>query len=180
MTLAATLESAADAAEARRWAEAAEHLLAAWRECRSARIARVVASVDLRLPSPAPLEGRLVSTREAHWHELVARGDDESLRRALAAPWPTHPREAAARVTALATHTSARISNALIALHRSSRYTSVAGRRLSRAIFHHLIAQDDHAVVAELERLAAQPTQAHRLGAAVLRRRRPRAPVLTA
>lgn len=172
------LAEAARAVEAHRWAEAAAALLAAWRDCRCERIARAVAAVDLRLPAPAPLEGKLVRDREAHWHALVQHGDDDGLRRALAAPWPAHPRQAHARLDALRPLVSARISNALLALHRSVQYTSTSGVRLSRAIFHLLVEQDDHAVVAELERCEQQPYEAYRLGRAVFRRRRPLAPVL--
>ncbi|MDQ3336405.1 MAG: TIGR02996 domain-containing protein [Myxococcota bacterium] len=177
--VAPALAAAATAIEEGRWAEAADLLLAAWRDCRDERIARALAGVDLRLPPPAPLDGKLVRTREAQWHELVQLGDEESLRRALGAPWPTHPREARARVEALGALTSARISNALLAVHRGSQYTSNTGVRLSREIFRQLIEKDDHAVVTELERLAMQPNEAHRLGPALLRRKRPEAPYLS-
>jgi uncharacterized protein (TIGR02996 family) len=179
LDVAPALAAAATAIEEARWSEAADLLLAAWRDCRSERIARALAGVDLRLPPPSPLDGKLVRTREAQWHELVATGDEADLRRALAAPWPTHPKEARARVAALEPYTSARISNALLAVHRGGQYTSVNGVRLSRDIFHQLIEKDDHAVVAELERFAKQEREAQRLGAAVLRRRRPQPPYLS-
>lgn len=174
------LRTAADAVADARWADAATHLLDAWQEIHSERIARVLAGVDLRLPPPAPLEGKLVRTREEHWHALVATGEPEAIRRALAAPWPTHPKEARARVTALSAFVSARVSNALLAVHRGSQYVSREGVRLSRAIFQLLIAVGDHAAAVELERLARQPTEAFRLGASLLRRKRPVAPVLDA
>jgi uncharacterized protein (TIGR02996 family) len=173
------LVDAADAIDTQRWPDAAAKLLEAWDACRSERIARALAAVDLRLPPPAPLEGKLVRTREEHWHALVAFGDEESVRRALAAPWPTHPKEARARLAALAPKLSARVSNALLAVHRGSLYTSRTGMRLSRGIFQLLLAADDHAAVGELERLEQRPLEAYRLGPAILRRVRPAAPSFT-
>ncbi len=177
--VAPALAAAASAIEDGRWADAAAQLIEAWRSCRSARIADALARVDLRLPPPAPLEGKTVGAREQHWFALVDAGDDESLRRALAAPWPVHPRGAAERVTRLAWLLSPRISNALLALHRSGKYTSVAGTRLSRTIFHLLVEKDDHAIVAELERFEQNRAEAARLGPAVFRRRRPATPYLS-
>jgi uncharacterized protein (TIGR02996 family) len=179
VTVDLALADAADAIEAERWSDAAAKLLEAWEACRSERIARLLAAVDLRLPPPAPLEGKLVRTREEHWHALVARGDVESVRRALAAPWPTHPREARARLAALAPRLSARVSNALLAVHRGSLYTSRVGMRLSRGIFQLLLAAGDHAVVVELERLEQRPQEVYRLGLGVLRRQRPDAPTVS-
>jgi uncharacterized protein (TIGR02996 family) len=176
---ASQLGAAAIAVEERRWADAATHLIAAWQACRIERIARAVAAVDLRLPPPRPLEETRVNRREHEFHELVKTGDPEDLRRALAAPWPTFPKAAAGRVQTLSQWASPRISNALLSLHRSGKYTSVAGTRLSRAIFHLLVDQDDHAIVAELERFEAIPHERDRLGAAVFRRRRPLPPYLS-
>jgi uncharacterized protein (TIGR02996 family) len=173
------LEAAALAVEERRWTDAAAHLIAAWQACRIERIARAVAAVDLRLPAPRPLEETRANRREHEFHELVKTGDPENLRRALAAPWPTFPKAAADRVQTLSLWASPRISNALLSLHRSGKYTSVAGTRLSRAIFHLLIEQDDHAIVAEIERFEAIPHERDRLGAAVFRRHRPLPPDLS-
>jgi len=175
------LELAAVAIDDARWEEANARLLEAWTACRCARIARAVAAVDLRLPPPVPLSEKRVNRREHEWLELVKAGDDESLRRALAAPWPAFPSQAGARVGWLEERArpSARISNALIALHRSSLFTSAEGVRVSRQIFHYLIKQNDHAIVEEIERLEKLPQEATRLGSAVLRRRRPLLPDLS-
>ncbi|MDQ3368826.1 MAG: hypothetical protein M3680_25665 [Myxococcota bacterium] len=173
------LVAATSAIEQGRWEAAAARCVEAWLGCRTERIARALAAVETRLPAPPPLEGDTVTRREQHWHELASRGDDASLRRVFAAPWPAHPQQAFKRLETLAPFASARISMALLALHRRRHYPSVAGCRLSRLIFNHLIDQDDHAATEELERLAQNPAELTRLGPAVFRRRRPLPPLLT-
>jgi uncharacterized protein (TIGR02996 family) len=173
------LTAAAVALDEERWADAAARLIEAWRLARSGRIAAVLAVVDLRLPAPEPLLGKTKIVIEQQWHALVKGADEETLRRVLAVEWPTHPKQAIERVRVLADHTSPRISNALRAAYRQSKWTSAAGNRLSRMIYAQLIDKDDHAVVADLETFAKEPFEAYRLGAAILKRRRPRAPEFT-
>jgi uncharacterized protein (TIGR02996 family) len=174
----AALEAAAAAADRSAWPDVLAHLVAGWRLEPATPIARLAGAAATRVPAPA-IPGKTLGEREDHWHDLAATRDDASLPRLLATPWPTHPREARARVEALAAfERSPLIGNAFLAVHARRQYTSNAGAKVSRRMFQILIDAGDPAVTAYFATLDASTDhvavrERAAIAAAVRRRRTP-------
>ncbi|MCX5742890.1 MAG: hypothetical protein NT062_10385, partial [Proteobacteria bacterium] len=146
-----SLEIAAEAAELADWAAAIAAIHAAWRAKRLPQLGALVALLDAR-QAALPIVGKTVAAREARWLELAQDPDEAVVPRLLATPWPIKPKDASARIAALAARApSPRIAHALIALHARGQYASAAGRKLSRQIFRMLNAQQDPIVTAYLD-----------------------------
>lgn len=153
----------------------------AWNASPSARIGRLVAAIDAKLPR-APIAAATVAQRERAWLELAANpsSSPEVLTSLLATPWPPHANQCTARIRLLsAWPRSPRIANALLALCERDEIKGRSMHALLRLVVNTLLAQGDPAASELLERVATQGDRGSRnaLRATIERRKRPVEPV---
>lgn len=140
----------------------ADRLCEAWQTKPSARIARIVESLDACTTRVVTLAGKTVPKREQAWCEAVAEADESELVALLRIPWPTRLVHAHERMDVLEERDpSARISNALLALERRKQYhlrnldgtlmSPRAGVELSERIAALLTGWRDPAITPKLE-----------------------------